>query len=373
MGPRWLHRAALVAAMGAILLAVTVWPSLAYPDSGVDIMDQPERASVPSGDGPIGAQAAPALEILAPSESSRPDFARDELGDEWDMQNSNDVDYMDHVNNSNFGPGGWYGEVTQGTVANIALFAPGGPGNPAGLNSIDTSKYYRFSYDLYVPGANPGDGTNHRIIYLTQWPFQPSTQHCSGALTYPSYDSWHTYQYDLRSVPLDGSACGNWNWNGHNVAALLIWPHEQWNSPSSGRGPAFFRYRNISLTGDNQADASYDIRWCVADSDGDAVTTTLYYDTDTNWDNGKVEIASVVTQPTIAGPYKIYLPIIFGQGNGGGSGLACSIAGGKLVTYTWNTSGLPDGGAYYIWFEATDGTTTVSDVSTSTAPIHIDH
>jgi hypothetical protein len=367
--------ATLIAVITGMSLLLSASPGLAQPQTLSDTASGPFEAASNWGDSHnIGTQAAPVVEILAPSEARRPDFARDELGDEWDMHNSQDVDYMDHVKNSSFGPGGWYGEVTQGDVANIALFAPGGPGNPAGVTSIDTSKYYYFSYDLYVPSGNPGDATNHRVIYLTQWSWSgliPGTQNCSGALTYPSYDTWHTYEYDMRSMPLDGSACGSWNWSGHNVAALAVWPHEQWNSVNSGRGPEFFQYRNISLKGDNQADISYNIRWCVADADGDVITTSLYYDTDTVWDSDEVMIASVVTQPVSPGPHKIYLPLIHGPSSS--NDLACSTPGAKQERFTWATSGLPDGNTYFVWFEVTDGSTTIREVSTTTAPIFIDH
>lgn len=362
---------------GGTLLAMSVGLGLAQPGTPASSVSKgPVGAAAPAGDGPIRAQAEPVLEILVPSEESRPDFARDELGDEWDMQNSNDVDYMDHVNNSSFSSSGWYGEVQQGAVANIALFAPGGPGNPAGLNSIDSSKYYYFSYDLYVPSGNPGEDTNHRIIYLTQWSWYgliPGSQNCSGALPFDGFDGWHTYEYDLRSVLLDGSACGAWNWTGHNVAALLVWPHEQWDHTDSGRGPAYFRYRNISLKGDNRADTAYSIRWCVADGDDDVLTTTLYYDTDTNWANGgRVKIASVVSQPVSSpGPFKVFLPIVMRQGGSSSSG--CSLEGARQASYSWDTSELPDGNTYFIWFEVTDNSTTIRQVSPGTAPVTIDH
>jgi hypothetical protein len=370
-----MQRATLIAVIAGMSLSLSAGPGLAQPQTLAGTASGLAKGATNSkGDSPIGAQGAPVVEILAPSEASRPDFARDELGDEWDMHNSQDVDYKDHVKDSSFGPGGWYGEVTQGDVANIVLFAPGGPGNPGGVTSIDTSKYYYFSYDLYVPSDNPEDETNHRIIYLTQWSWFgliPNTQNCSGSLTYPSYDTWHTYEYDMRSMFLGGSVCGSWNWSGHNVAALAVWPHEQWNTVNSGRGPAYFRYRDISLKGDNQADISYNIRWCVADDDGDVITTTLYYDTDTVWDSDEVMIASVVTQPVSPGPHRIYLPLILVRGSS--DALACSTAGAKQERFTWATSSLPDGNTYFVWFEVTDGTTTIREISTATAPIFIDH
>ena len=367
---KWANRTLLVAVAGSVLLAAS--SGLGQPQALASVGDNTySGVTLPPNQGPIGVQATPGLEILAPSEASRPDFARDVLGDPWDMQNANDVDYMDHVNHSSFSAAGWYGEVDQGVVANIALFAPGGPGNPSGVSSIDGTKYYRFTYDLYVQRSSASDSTNHRIIYLTKWPFQSGTQHCSTALPYLGYNAWYTYQYDLRNPPGGATGCGGaWNWTGSTLKALLVWPHEQWNTPGSGRGPQYFKYRNISLKGDNKASSSFPINWCVADGDGDDVTTSLYYDTDTTWGGG-VFLTSRVTQltPSSLGPRKIYLPIISSPG-GGSSGLGCSLSGGKPETYSWATAGVANG-TYYVWFEVTDGHTTSRQVSA--VPVYVAH
>jgi hypothetical protein len=371
MKKKWANRIVLVAVAGSALLAAS--SGLNQPQALASAGDNTHRGpTLPPNQGPIGAQAAPGLEILAPSEASRPDFARDGLGNPWDMHDANDVDYMDHVNHSSFSAAGWYGEVEQGTVANIALFVPGGPGNPPGVSSIDGSKYYIFTYELYVERSNSSDSTNHRIIYLTKWPFQSGTQHCSAALPYVGYNEWHTYTYDLRKPPGGGTDCGDtWNWTGSTLKALVVWPHEQWNSSSSGRGPRYFMYRNISLKGDNRASASFDVDWCVADSDGDDVTTSLYYDTDTTW-GGATYLTSRVTQitpPAAPGPYRIYLPLV-SAGSGEASSSACNLSGGEPETYTWDTSGVANG-TYYVWFEVTDGHTTSRQVSA--VPVYVAH
>lgn len=331
--------------------------------------------------GRAAAMLPPALFVIAPSYTGGPDFATTVLGDPWDMNNAEDVDYTHHVNNITFN-GIFHGEGDEGTVPDVAFYANSTTGIP-------TSEYYYLTYKLRIqpkPAWTPG--TNGRIIYLEQF-FDINTRHYSSEIWPPVDGSWRTYQFDLRSdldgsPPLPSPEHLGWDWEADGAEALAIWPHEQWENSGEPPldSPDWFEFDYVYLTGDNCDDSPadiYTIRWGIdSGTNWTPITATLYYDTDQEWDSGD-EVLLVsgnlhdFLQPPIPPGYVgTFIPLLIqqsdGSGSGGGGGGGMGESYEYTYSYLWDTTGLS--GFAYVWVEITDGPNTIRQLSQ--LPVYFD-
>jgi hypothetical protein len=389
-------RAILFAVVGEMLLAMSVSLSLAQLETPADAISRhPEGAALPAGDGPIGAQAAPSVSIVAPS-AAIGDFGASQ-GNVWDMNSTSDIVWKQSnrsgqtIELSQLSPGIVRGRVPEGSDLAIAFYANSSANLPS-------SQYHHLIYRLKI-AKDGGCATNGRVIYATNWPNWLGSQ----ASTYPflphvpplncpfgeyciyymdlsrndNYPTWPTWQG--ASSP---SAPSPWPTAG--VKAFAMWPHERWANCSGG--PDYFDLDYVYLTGDIVASEKngykYTARWRVSDPDGGTIISTIRYQAvaelrlpadspacdGTSFNNGTWKDFSPVAQVTTnlpvppSYPNKIYLPLIMGGSSGG--------TGAPNATYILDfssSSTFSNGTSYYLCISVSDGSS--QRYAVSSAPV----
>lgn len=332
--------------------------------------------------GALTIQGVPLLTIDSPSMTSGPDYATTELGNPWDMSDSSDIFTSSDLyrfphdiqapcpcfaNGEMFGTAGRFDPQDEQFTGDPFAYLRVSRSVP-----IDTAKYkyltYRFKVDQ-VPwwsdsGArlrpDPSRGNVYpaawltRLIFFNSWPLDAGS-HSNTSNDIVIFDDWNTYQMDLSQ----GVARGYWEpqaaqaggyWTGFKTAFRF--------DMLEGVDPWVFHLDDVKLTGDDTANASYQVKWSVF-SDAQLKTIDFYRSTSRSncltsgvkfytWSAG----GDTQPPPPPPGPYRIYLPLILMSDNGGGNG-----------SYVWDTSGVPPG-TYAICARASDGfntSTTVSD------------
>jgi hypothetical protein len=207
--------------------------------------------------------------------------------------------------------------------------------------TIDTTKYRYFSYRYRIQQApDQGPGSISRVRWQNQsLPYWP-TGRTDDISKYHNY--WRTYKVDLKTVPLEVEG-GNWGDFPLNIMQLVIHEsHREWTSYLDW----------VKLTTENTATGSYIVRWNLVGG-GDVLTTTLYWDSDTNWRNGLASGSTVVPRdgdgdPGQPHPHNVYLPAL-------ASGFDSDT--NAMFGYAISTTGLTSGQYYYVAIKLEDGYT----------------
>jgi hypothetical protein len=268
----------------------------------------------------------PQLKITAPSYTSGPDFATVELGNPWDMSDASDVSAFTQVTGVSFANG-----VLTGTNTG------GDPQITLNLRSkrIDTKRYKYLTYRMQLSGTLDTDlGSVARLLWWSTVPEQATTTRA-----WVVYEGSRTVSLDLSKIKLEPNAFAPWG--NSNPSVFRFDPHE---FPT----PRAFSIDSILLTGDTQANTSFDIRYIATDANGGTPTVQFFYDTDAQGFNGQ-PITCASTATPIPGNNRVFLP--FMRGGSGGS----PVEGG---TCRWQTASISPG-SYYVYGVVSDGIDTV--------------
>ncbi len=376
-------RAILFVVVGGLLLTISVGLGLAEPEAPADALSgRTEGAALPAGDGPIGAQAAPSVSIVAPS-AAIGDFGASQ-GNVWDMNSTDDIVWTQYnrsgqtIELSQYSSSIVRGKIPKGSDLAIAFYK-------SSSTNLPSSQYHHLVYRLRI-AAEGSCWTNGRVIYTTRWPDWLGSQ----VSTYPflpqippmscpfgefcvyymdlsrnnNYPTWPTWQG--ASSP---SAPSPWPTAG--VKAFGMWPHEWWANCNGG--PEYFDLDYVYLTGDivarEENGYKYTARWNVSDPDGGTIISTVRYRAvaelqlpsnspacdGTSFNNGTWKDFSPPAQTTThltppSYPNKVYLPLIMGGSSGG--------TGPSNATYTLDFSDsnkFSNGTSYYLCVRVDDG------------------
>ncbi len=272
---------------------------------------------------------APILVFHKPSFYSGPDYASQVVGDPWGMSNAQDVQKASNFSSLSFNNGILQG-VTSSNDPQIVLRV---------TQPIDTSKYKYATFNFRVDGTqNVGQGWVQRFI----WWYQGPTIDAVITEDMIIYEGWHRYTVDLSTAFLE-----NGSWSGFPTTLRF--------DPAEPVPPLnltiYLDY--LTLTGD-EIITSGDLFEIVYETEpAQGVTVTLYYDTDTNPDNGRTLIPPLPQQPSV-GPFLLYLPVIKSI-----SAFASEIGLPSGERAYWDTTGVP-AGTYYISADVSDGVTTTT-------------
>ena len=236
-------------------------------------------AWVPLHPAPMAA-ASPtdSISITSPNNTTIPesdDYATQAFGDPWDMNNIDDIDYVDHMVNISVNSGIW---SATSTIQSPGLFfqymLPPGAMNyitePNGENyPISHSRYSHFRIRMYSSVADQ----------MVAFYYQAGNQNAGGnSNIIPTQAGWHIYDIDLNGTGGGGSG----TWNNSDWNQLLLRPTFQGG------------HTNVNIQIDwarlvPAAGPNLNITWTASGS----TPVDLYLDTDTNASNGTdMQIAS---------------------------------------------------------------------------------
>ena len=266
--------------------------------------------------GALNVNAAPVLNITAPSTSSGEDYASVVLGKPWTMSTPTDLQRYFNLSNISYIP--HYMQASSTDDPQLWYL------NLDTAHAIDTTKYHYFNYNMWLQG--PPDAISGQY---DQWNGGPRVIWSPGAplnwqvtsVVIQWYNRWMHVGMDLRTVPLEPGS--NVGWNG-SVSIFRFDPHEQ--ASGTNRYPPLFRLGQVRLTADpTVADgAATTISWVPSKNSG---TVTLYYSSSPGGSRTQIGTATL------------------------GSG-----------AYVWPVNGLANGN-YWITAVANDGLNTYSQTS----------
>ncbi len=289
----------------------------------------------------------PSLKITSPSEVTGREYAKDEVGNPWDMSGTDDIA---NFQVSNKWPAAWHqfaNEKVSGGVFRATASAPL-PGAPHGdaavvLNvpankPIDTTLYRYLTYRIAVdPASYPttskfvehgavfrpiawntdvvADGVNHKAHQILTGPGNTAM--------------YYTYTVDLYQNPEYGT-----KWQAAQYRNYLrLDPFENTGSNGIPGAPVpnpWFYIDDVKLTTDNYpTNGIYAMQFSVTDPDSSLISYSIYRDTDNVGFNGKLIISKT------------------------------NIAPGNF-TVNWNTNGLPAGKKHWLYWVITDASGNVS-------------
>jgi hypothetical protein len=316
-----------------------------------------QPGALPAGDYYIGIRAAgsstplryssghyrvagtPTLRFTSPSpEGSSDDFATAQLGNAWDMDSVADVDAIANLNGLRVSTrsigttagqalGGQRvleGTSTAGTMDPILYMLA--PWKRGASRTIDTNRYRILTVDLGIDGARSiNTGSVARIV----WRARGDSENVSEDIIVNHRGDMSvidTISLDMKTLAIEPGAGSpsHSGWTGA-VEEFRVDPHEF--TPATD-----FWVRRVKLAALEQAGTSYRIAWAY-DAQGSDATVALFYDTDGAGFNGT--------------------RIVNGVNPSDGA-------------YSWNTSGLAAGNAYYIYMQLSDSSGRV--VSQAYAP-----
>jgi hypothetical protein len=301
-------------------------------------------AGVDDGGGIVASSGAwalrpvPVAQILAPSYASGEDWATTVAGDPWDMGGTDDV---------SGGDSDWVTYSASDGVLHVTNVPdgrtgcdPNWPHRPLALNlhgrEIETSKYKYLSFRYKVDQVpDQGAGGMSRVrwqIPSDDWP----TGRTDDISLYN--DGWIVYKLDLSTVPLEVEGAP-WTDRSYNILQILAnESHLAWTSHLDW----------VKLTAENVARSSYLVSWEMVQ--GQATTTTLYWDDDRNPGNGfasRAYRAAVVPADAPSGSYFVYLPLVARN------------LGAAEHSSMLSTEDLATGLRYYVALKLEDGYNTV--------------
>jgi hypothetical protein len=252
----------------------------------------------------------PSIAVTNPSQTSGPDYATTVFGNPWDMSDAADVQptVTDHFTTPSFS-GGIMTATNTTDDPNVNLLFHSNNGVP-----IDTSRYRYLTIRFQVDGPyDLGAGSVARFL----WASGPAITTNLPFLVWPGMNSYTIDLATLTTAPDGGLEAdpGAESWTAANKTHFRFDPHE---FPQART----FHIDDVKLTAKPAGSGIFTIGFQGADADGDAATVSLYYDTDSNPNNGRTLIASGIPQSA-------------GQ-------------------FNWNTAGVPFG-EYFIYAESSDG------------------
>jgi hypothetical protein len=291
----------------------------------------------------------PITRITAPSYISGPDYATIELNDAWDMSESSDVAATHDLNPGSISFSGGIMNATnvQGT-SNCGVLCGDAQVTLRSSGSINTARYKYFTYRMQLDGKQ--DTINGSVARVLWWSTKP--EQASISRLWVIYEGFQTVSFDLTKIRLEPASFATWA----NSAPIKFRfdPHEF-------AAPHAFHIDYVMLTGDNTANASFDIRYQASSV---AATVQFFADTDTNPDNGAgAPISCAVAQTAAVGDFQVSLPLIMRFG-------ATPPVVPEGSTCRWNTSAVAPG-TYYIHTVTSDGTDTTSAYSQT--PVIVSH
>ena len=305
------------------------------------------------------------LHFTAPSFTSGEDYAVAVAGNAWDMDDSADIQSTDDVADLTFSGG----EARFRNTSNDSkvLFNVPVP--------IDSGYYRYFTYRFWIEGTRdlgPVGGWVGRVIW-----HGPGGYPVDRAITqdWELREGWYTYTLDLATVELEIESLGSTTtWTGTQPHILRLTPNE-------GTLSQWMHLDYAKLTARSRADSFFAIQWDLVNPDSDPITTTLYYDTDTDPDNGKTLITTLPTVGVSCSGQGRVSRVSYGHSPGISSSdpytyflhlpwvtqhyYACS---GNC--YVWGTSSVA-AGDYYVYAELDDGYNVTSWYSET--PVEIRH
>lgn len=288
---------------------------------------------------------APIVEFAKPSRITGQDYATVVAGNPWDMNGPPDVASTGHLSWSQYSGGVFHGTSDSsgdpGLTLNVTSLIPSS-------SSLHSNPYKCLTFRMSLDGTQDiGAGWVARAFW---WgPSGPGGAGCT--LDIVVYEGVQTYTLDLSQALL---AYGP-TWTSNDWTTFRIDPHEV-------SAPVTFHLDDVLLTRNDVSGDLFVVSWTLDNNEeSDTVTTKLYYDTDTDWDNGKTFIVQLPSGafPPLVGPHSVYVP--FATKN---------YTGSTAHQYSWNTGGVPPG-TYYIWIQVADGHSTTRWVSES--PVMITH
>ncbi len=333
-------------------------------------------------DGPLKIKAAPMMHIDAPSMSSGPDYATEYLGNPWDMADESDIRPDDWTRHDFELPCPCFnGGELDGVVGRFDTKDPATTSDPFVYlsfdrdHSIDTSKYkyftFRYKVDRVPWWSHSGDRLAEdmaRHVFPGGWVVRLVIRSADilGGLNVTNdiivFDDWNTYTIDLSKGEQRGY------WESAETQTGGYWTGgKKWIRFDflEGVDPWMVHLTDVKLTGDDEANASYTIRWSqlagekltsvnVFASQNQAACLTsgdLIYRWAINGQPGSTGTAGA------AGTYKIFLPLI----------QRIEVA---PTSITWTTANVP-AGKYFVCMRVNDGFNTSTVVSE--APVAISH
>ncbi|MDQ2808266.1 MAG: S-layer homology domain-containing protein, partial [Chloroflexota bacterium] len=279
--------------------------------------------SASSYSGPLVVNAAPVLNLTAPSPSSGEDFAQSHLASPWTMTSLSQLQAWFNLTNVTYGPS--YLQAGSNAIS-------GGHADPElwylqndNGHKIDTTRYHYLTYQMYVQAPNHvADGQYPQVNYGPRviWS-QPGVIFQQDEAYSHYYNRWESVALDLRTVML-APGYNTTGWTGQ-VSTFRIDPYEEDGAFGSNVLPQFFQLGNVRLTADPTVapGGATTISWVPSKSAG---TVTLQYST------------------TAAGGGTTFATVPLGQGG-----------------YVW-TVNLP-AGRYWVTATANDGLNSFSQVS----------
>ena len=336
-------------------------------------------ASSDMSDGALTIQGAPLLSLDSPSMTSGPDYATVELGNPWDMNDSSDIftsldsyrpphDFDPATQCPCFANGEMYGTVGRFSSKTSKTGDPFVYLKVGYQRPIDTAKYkyltYRYKVDRASWWSNSGDrlssdptrngvfpaGWLVRAVFFHSWFLDLAHSNTTNDIVI--FDDWNTYQMDLSQ----GRARGYWE-------PQVIQPGGYWTGLKTafrfdlleGVDPWVVHLDDVKLTGDDTANASYQVKWSVLSSAG-PTTIDFYRSTDRSTCLTSGTWFHQWTSDTTPPPpppglrYHIYLPLIFKPDSSGAN------------SFVWSTADVP-AGTYYVCATVSDGYNTSTVVS----------
>ena len=295
--------------------------------------------------GPITVNGKPVFEFTAPSRTSGREYARDVRGDEWDMNESTDLDNLLLPDGTPTGANfrGFHGEsfsdgyfraetdfdATSGTVDTQVHFTT------ATANPINPREFRYFCYSMQVDplelvrNNDPVELNRAGWVARLVWQQEGIASSLGSTFahelieksqTFPDFaNGFVEYCVDLWD-PANKESGPAWL-DTPSVNTLRF-------DPLEASDPTGFIIDHAGLYAENTTDSgnTYTVRWDVTDPDNDLMSVSLYYDTNDQDFNGTL------------------ITTLNAQSSGSGS-------------FTWNADGLAEG-EYYLYAVVNDGLNT---------------
>jgi hypothetical protein len=305
--------------------------------------------------GPLTIKPAPELSIQAPSMTSGPDYATEEVGDPWDMNNSEDIWFPDwtdpDIENVTFSDGVMSGYAVKNSGPSVPHSNAQFLFNLDDQTPIDPNvyRYFTIRYGVDAPAGKTinwlmSEGWGARVVW-------GKAAYDQGLSKYgPYYEGWGTYSVDLADPNVPEPEVSSPNWTALGTLNYLRFDPMESTPESIAAGANHFYVDWAMLTAMDSVSqgSTYYIEYTLQASS--AVDLTFFYDADRNPGNGRVHFGTdtvnaggAAAMPVAnGGSFTIYLPLIMKHAQACGEGC-----------YAWNTSGVTSG-EYYVCILAED-------------------